>query len=727
MTTSHFTSTVIVGPMALIAGVARAATMRGAARALPAMLFLSWPLAAAQAQTPCATTGTNQTCTNSVTISGGDGISDTATLILTNTATGAIRGTSFGGFGVVAGGTANVTNFGTIEATGANGVGIFANTVANVTNYGAIQATSANGIGIAADTANVFNFNMIQASARGISANTANVTNYGTIQAMGENGIGIAANTVANVTNFGTIQATGAVGSGIDAITANVWNSGTIAASNFGILAGTANVTNFGTIEATGVNGVAIATETGASVINRGTIQATGAGGTGIDVIGAANVVNAGTISGQRAALDFSSVADTLTLLPGSKIIGAITLRGGGDTVNFRGGNHNLTFDTLTGATVTGTTPFAVSDNRAAAIDPTSFAAGWRSLADFTRGVSDAVPVFSGGTPGGGAPLAFAGPESSFRIDDAFAAVPGLASAYAGEAMAFKAPTATHADGTTVWARGFAGQRIQQQDGVLLRNTNFFYGGMMGADFAFRPDLRVGGFLGGGQTRSRIDLNQGGSDSDLLFGGGYARYDIGASFLHGAVQGGSSRNSTTRTINNNLVANGLEIANASYNGWYVSPELTLGHRFGLGRLADATYTLTPSMRVRYLYGAFDGYTETGTTAPLTIGGQTVSVLEERGELKLTRSVAFDPSNQLSTSLAGGVLGTQRAGNTINAALLGQTIPFATPGAANVWGGFGGLGLEWRTRNVTFYSAAEYLALSDNSSVASGRAGLRVAF
>ena len=34
-----------------------------------------------------------------------------------------------------------------------------------------------------------------------------------------------------------------------------------------------------------------------------------------------------------------------------------------------------------------------------------------------------------------------------------------------------------------------------------------------------------------------------------------------------------------------------------------------------------------------------------------------------------------------------------AGNTINATLLGQTIPFATPGAANVWGGFGGLGRD----------------------------------
>lgn len=94
----------------------------------------------------------------------------------------------------------------------------------------------------------------------------------------------------------------------------------------------------------------------------------------------------------------------------------------------------------------------------------------------------------------------------------------------------------------------------------------------------------------------------------------------------------------------------------------------------------------------------------------------MSTLEERAEVKLTRTVTFTP-DQFSASLFGGVLGTQRLGNsTVNAVLLGQAIPFATPGKADVWGGFGGLGMEWRTRNVTIYSAAEYLALSDNSSV-----------
>jgi hypothetical protein len=636
----------------------------------------------------------------------------------------------------------NVINFGTIAGVAGDGnvigVGVGASNNVTVTNAGRISGTVGDGLqtlgaGIVGLDVNVTNSGSVTGSAgdglnqsgKGIDAINAVVTNSGTISGTVGSGFlgsatGIRAANNAIVANSGTISSYGGSGSGAFGISAGnevrVTNSGTITAAvgpggviaNGVFAAGRATVTNYGSIY--------------------GVAPASGFGD-GILVAGNADVTNSGIIFGTTAALEFVGNADVLTVLPGSRIIGAILLGGGGDTVNFRGGNHNLTFDTLAGATVTGTTPFAVLGNRAAAVDLTPFAANWRTLADFSRGVSDAVPVFSGSVSGGAAPLAFAGSESpASRFDDAFAAISGVASAYAGEAAVFKAPTATYADGTTVWARGFAGQRTQQQDGVLLRNANMFYGGMIGGDFVFRPDLRVGVFLGGGQTRTRLDLGQGGTDSDLLFGGAYARYDIGRSFLHAAVQGGSSRSATTRTVNNNLVANGLETATASYNGWYLSPEATFGHRFALGQLAGATYTLTPSVRIRYLYGTFDGYTETGTTAPLTVGGRTVSALEERGEMKLTRSVALNPQNQLSTSVFGGVLGSQRLGSAIiGAALLGQAIPFATPGKADVWGGFGGLGLEWRTRNVTFYSAAEYLALSDNANVVSGRAGMRVAF
>ena len=461
----------------------------------------------------------------------------------------------------------------------------------------------------------------------------------------------------------------------------------------------------------------------------------------GVSVLGGGGntnlaLVNSGFITTSGGpAVQFVAGVDTLTLLPGSFIVGAISLVGTNDRVIVNAGNQNLTFNTLAGATVTGNVPFAVVGNRIVSLDPTAFAMQGRALNDFSREVSSAIPQLTGVGPSGGAPLAFAAPDASARIEDVFATIPGL-SAYSGEAMAFKNPTVIYGDGSAVWARGFGGNRLQSADGTVLPGKSQFYGGMIGGDMRVRPDLRIGAFLGMGNSRYWIDqplvgagANFGNGNSDIAFGGVYGQYDAGATFLRAALQVGGSRNTTTRNINNNLLANGLETANAGFNGWYVSPEATIGHRLALGTLADAAYTLTPSLRLRYLYGSFDGYTETGTTsAPLTMGGRTIGTMEERGELKLTRSVTFNPQNQLSLSGYGGVQGTQRAGDsTLNAAFLGQAIPFAAPGQASVWGGYGGAGLEWRTRNVTLFSAAEYLWLSDKSTVVSGRSGLRVAF
>ena len=47
------------------------------------------------------------------------------------------------------------------------------------------------------------------------------------------------------------------------------------------------------------------------------------------------------------------------------------------------------------------------------------------------------------------------------------------------------------------------------------------------------------------------------------------------------------------------------------------------------------------------------------------------------------------------------------------------------GKDDVWGGYGGL--EFRHANVAVFGAAEYLALNDDSTVVSGKAGLRVTF
>jgi hypothetical protein len=65
--------------------------------------------------------------------------------------------------------------------------------------------------------------------------------------------------------------------------------------------------------------------------------------------------------------------------------------------------------------------------------------------------------------------------------------------------------------------------------------------------------------------------------------------------------------------------------------------------------------------------------------------------------------------------------TYVGGNSVNAVLLGQAIPFATPGKDDVWGGYGGLGIEFRHANVAVLASGEYLALNDDSSWSAARA------
>ena len=85
-----------------------------------------------------------------------------------------------------------------------------------------------------------------------------------------------------------------------------------------------------------------------------------------------------------------------------------------------------------------------------------------------------------------------------------------------------------------------------------------------------------------------------------------------ASFLDFALHGGGSSNSTSRTINNITIASGIEIATASYSSSYISPEL----KYGVNIPLWTQYTLTPSVRLRYVAGFFG---EAGHAAPASLG------------------------------------------------------------------------------------------------------------
>ncbi len=570
----------------------------------------------------------------------------------------------------------------------------------------------------------------------------------------------------ASFVNTGTVNA---ISSGVEVVVAG---DGNASFANYGTVRGDVIVlnpvgigntsfANYGTIYGL-FGGVAISSVDGnATGYNQGRIfgEVNVVGGN----TGSAVFTNAGLIDGTN----FSGVAinmlqvdpdvkSTLNILPGSRIVGNIFLSGfapydplvgyPATTVNILSGHDVssvLTFGgntcgcgfgglTDTGAivNVTGGAPYVINGNTVAILDPTSFAMADRNVIDVTRTITSLVtsrltnpaPISGNGSSAMG--FAPSGNVARDMANDAFSGIPALA--YAGnDRVLLSNPSFTAADGTSIWAQGFGGQRIQQADAPTLRSVNNFYGGVLGVDKTVQPGLRLGGFIGAGNVKSTIELNSGDTNSDMVFGGVYGRYAMGRAFLDFSLLGGGSSNDVKRTIANNLVPGGYEYAAGKYNGWFISPEIAYGLTHSLG----ANLTLTPTARVRYLAAGFGGYEESRSSTNLSVGSRTSHNFEERGEFRLTHTTNATPTEQLQLSGTAGLIALQRAGDsTVNTILLGQSLAFATPGKASIVGFYTGAGFDWRNASgISVFGATEFTAMSDSSQTITGRGGVKVAF
>jgi len=304
---------------------------------------------------------------------------------------------------------------------------------------------------------------------------------------------------------------------------------------------------------------------------------------------------------------------------------------------------------------------------------------------------------------------------------------PAIASSYAaGGSGPGIVPNTTVVDRTTGMAlrtKGFVGARKQDADGPMLAANSIAYGGAMGVDGKVTSDLRLGAFVGVGQGQLSVDLSSQTIDTNYLFGGIYGRFDWASRFLDFAVSTGHSTNSSTRLVANNLAPSGLETATASYDGWFVSPELAYGVRIPVDGVV-----VTPTARLRYVAGFFDGYSETGSAQNLTVANRTVQDIEERLEVALSRTAPF-LYGFLKTAATVGVLDPERLGDTtVNTVLIGQNLAFAAPGQNDAAGLYAGIGFDYRaTERINLFTAAEGTMMSDKSRTGNARAGVRVAF
>jgi uncharacterized protein with beta-barrel porin domain len=258
----------------------------------------------------------------------------------------------FDAAGINAGpGLAVTNNFGaTIQGT----FGIQALGNATVVNSGLITGLTGGGGGEGIDSLatpsqlNVTNnaTGVITGDAAGINAVSAVVFNSGTISAPGLGGIGVNANTLV-LTNFasGLITGDGFGVSGSQTPTLTITNLGTISSTGLGGVAvegNTVTLVNSGSISsATGSGGQAVNLASGSITNNAG---GTISGDVGILASGNTSIFNAGTITGNGGtAITFFGGGNTLTLAPGSVING--TAQGfGADTFQL-GGTGTASFD----------------------------------------------------------------------------------------------------------------------------------------------------------------------------------------------------------------------------------------------------------------------------------------------------------------------------------------------------------------------------------------------
>jgi len=530
---------------------------------------------------------------------------------------------------------------------------------------------------------------------RGISLrDDITITNNGSIIGITSDGV-YAVSDITTLSNNGIIRANGGTSEGVSAATiGTLSNTGTISGGNRGILANTIT-----------------------------------------------SMTNSGTISGGNFAiqeLTGAGVRDTtLTLNAGSVLIGRVDLGDGTNTVNIGEGlSLNSTFESSGGAALVGLGSAAGhlvavvpvpgggtnNDVQIVTVDPSAFANFDDALAALTAGIGQTVQ----------------GRQAALRSDPALGFASRYAAAQETSLAAFSdldLEGAPHLNPNRFWIEGFGAYREDDSDRVGRTFESLTGGLVAGIDVPLDAITSVGVMAGFAASTSENEIDTQETDTTSYYAGVYASTQALGFAWDASLTVGYSDYDQERITANNLVANGLETASADFGGWFINPQLTMTREAdnpfagaGFGSLV-ATQTLEQSLTFSYAGLFLDGYTETGTTNPLTLDDRPIHIAAARAALALPFEALHADGVLTTIRLIGGVEArTQFGDDAISGTLLGQTVSTTLDDDDATLGGFLGLSGEHQTSSgLTAYANAEAMLETNSAYQISATAGLRVAF
>ncbi|HTJ56139.1 MAG TPA: autotransporter outer membrane beta-barrel domain-containing protein, partial [Devosiaceae bacterium] len=356
------------------------------------------------------------------------------------------------------------------------------------------------------------------------------------------------------------------------------------------------------------------------SFTNSGTIK----GYTGVDVADSGagvTLTNSGLIQGTAdgtvlgRAIRFGDGNDTLDLLTGARFGGFVDFAGGVNTLNFSSYRGNLVLDyagSLDASDILPGSNLYVQKASSGAdpaqvviVNDTALQFGSQPVQDLVNGLTDllANEFDALGDNGVDEQALNYGPSSHYT-----------AAEQAANGVVVAPPPV---GGRRVWGSVIGGGSVLD-NGDDVRNT---YGALVaGTDIELSTGTRVG--IVGGYSRSVLNVANGTQTitGDTGFLGAYGKSDLGVVRLDYQLIGGASNNASSRQISTSL---GTDTATADYAGWFIAPQV--GATVPVLRVANGELSVVG--RAGYIGGGFSGYTETGTAYGMTVGAQTVNILD----------------------------------------------------------------------------------------------------